>query len=280
MKKIIITMLSTIILVSLAGCAGSRSDITVISREEGSGTRGAFIELLGVEQKNENGDKADNTTIDAIIANKTDVMLTQVKGNEYSIGYVSAGSLNNEVKAIKVDGVAPTSENIESGKYKLSRPFHIAVKKNVSETAQDFIDFMLSKEGQKVVSESYIAVSQGEPFAGTKPSGKIVVAGSSSVTPIMEKLKEAYIKTNPNADIEIQQSDSTSGMQAVIEGICDIGMASRDLKESELTSLTPIRIAIDGIAVIVNPANPVEDITSEQARQIFTGEVTSWDEIG
>jgi len=279
MKRIAIAVLSAAMLFGLAGCGSGGSDITVISREEGSGTRGAFIELLGIQQE-ENGEKVDKTTVDAVIANKTDVMLTQVSGNENAIGYVSAGSLNDDVKALEIDGVEPTTDNIEDGKYSLSRPFNIAVRNTVSAPAQDFIDFILSSEGQAIIADGYIPVSEGEPFAGSKPSGKVVVAGSSSVTPVMEKLKEAYVKINPNAEVEIQQSDSTSGMQAAIDGICDIGMSSRELKESELETLTPIRIAIDGIAIIVNPTNELEGLTSEQAKQIFMGEITSWSDIG
>jgi phosphate transport system substrate-binding protein len=256
------------------------SDITVVSRENGSGTRGAFIELMGIEEKGEDGSKVDKTTQEAVIANKTDVMLTNVAGDEYGIGYVSLGSLSSDVKAVKVDGVEATSENIKNGTYKVARPFNIATKADVSEVAQDFIDFILSSEGQEIVSDGYIKVNDAaEAYAGTKPAGKIVVAGSSSVSPVMEKLKEAYLAVNTNAEIELQTSDSTAGMTGAMEGTCDIGMASRELKESEAAELTATPIALDGIAIIVNPANPTEDMTSADIKDIFTGTKTTWSEI-
>ena len=256
------------------------SDITVVSRENGSGTRGAFIELMGIEEKGEDGSKVDKTTQEAVIANKTDVMLTNVAGDEYGIGYVSLGSLSSDVKAVKVDGVEATSENIKNGTYKVARPFNIATKADVSEVAQDFIDFILSSEGQEIVSDGYIKVNDAaEAYAGTKPAGKIVVAGSSSVSPVMEKLKEAYLAVNTNAEIELQTSDSTAGMTGAMEGTCDIGMASRELKDSEAAELTATAIALDGIAIIVNPANPTEDMTSADIKDIFTGTKTTWSEI-
>ncbi|NMB92715.1 MAG: phosphate ABC transporter substrate-binding protein, partial [Flexilinea flocculi] len=209
------------------------------------------------------------------------VMMTAVAGNPYAIGYVSLGSLNNTVKPIKIDGVDASVENILNDSYKISRPFHIAVKDGISETAQDFINFILSTEGQAVVEGTgYIAVAGEQSYAGNQPEGKVIVAGSSSVTPVMEKLKEAYLLVNPNASIEIQQSDSTTGMTSTIEGVCEIGMASRALKESELEAgLIPTVIAKDGIAVIVNHENPVETLTVDQVRSIFTGELTEWSEL-
>lgn len=256
------------------------SEITVVSRENGSGTRGAFIELMGIEEKGADGTKVDKTTSEAVIANKTDVMLTNVSGDEYGIGYVSLGSLSSSVKAVNVDGVEATAENIKNGSYKVARPFNIATKAEISEVAQDFIDFILSADGQEIVSNGYIKVDDtAQPYAGTKPAGKIVVAGSSSVSPVMEKLKEAYLAVNTNAEIELQTSDSTAGMTGAIEGTCDIGMASRDLKDSEKETLTATAIALDGIAIIVNPANPIENITSENVKDIFTGVKTTWSEI-
>ena len=256
------------------------SEITVVSRENGSGTRGAFIELMGIEEKGADGTKVDKTTSEAVIANKTDVMLTNVSGDEYGIGYVSLGSLSSSVKAVDVDGVEATAENIKNGTYKVARPFNIATKAEISDVAQDFIDFILSADGQEIVSNGYIKVDDNAaPYAGTKPAGKIVVAGSSSVSPVMEKLKEAYLAVNTNAEIELQTSDSTAGMTGAIEGTCDIGMASRDLKDSEKETLTATVIALDGIAIIVNPANPIENITSEQVKDIFTGAKTMWSEI-
>ena len=256
------------------------SEITVVSRENGSGTRGAFVELMGIEKKDADGKKVDKTTAEAVIANKTDVMLTNVSGDEYGIGYVSLGSLSSSVKAVDVDGVEATAENIKNGTYKVARPFNIATKAEISDVAQDFIDFILSADGQEIVSNGYIKVDDNAAaYAGTKPAGKIVVAGSSSVSPVMEKLKEAYLAVNTNAEIELQTSDSTAGMTGAIEGTCDIGMASRDLKDSEKETLTATAIALDGIAIIVNPANPIENITSEQVKDIFTGAKTMWSEI-
>ena len=246
------------------------NDISVVSREDGSGTRGAFIELFGIEEKDASGEKVDNTTEEANITNSTSVMLSTVADNEYAIGYVSLGSLNDTVKALKVDGTEPTEENIKSGEYKVARPFNIATKGDVSEVAQDFINFILSTEGQAVVSESgYIALDNVQAYAGSKSAGKVSIAGSSSITPVMEKLKEAYLKVNPSAEIEIQESDSTTGMTSVADGICDIGMASREVKEEELAKgLKATVIATDGIAVIVNKANTLDDITSDQVKSI------------
>ena len=282
MKKFLGILLSLMMIVGATAAMAEfdyTQDITVVSREEGSGTRGAFIELLGVEKEDENGEKVDYTTEEAVITNNTNVMMTTVAGNEAAIGYSSMGSLNDTVKALKVDGVEATVENIKSGDYKVSRPFNIATKGEVSEVAQDFISYILSAEGQAVVSENgYIPLDDAPAYAGKQVSGKIVVAGSSSVTPVMEKLKEAYAALNPNAEIEIQQSDSTTGMQSAIDGVCDIGMASRDLKDSELEAgLTGTTIAMDGIAIIVNPNNPVDGMTVAQIEQIFTGEVTTWE---
>lgn len=257
------------------------NDISVVSREDGSGTRGAFIELFGIEEKDASGEKVDNTTEEANITNSTSVMLSTVADNEYAIGYVSLGSLNDTVKALKVDGAEPTEENIKSGEYKVARPFNIATKGDVSEVAQDFINFILSTEGQAVVSESgYIALDNVQAYAGSKSTGKVSIAGSSSITPVMEKLKEAYLKVNPSAEIEIQESDSTTGMTSVADGICDIGMASREVKEEELAKgLKATVIATDGIAVIVNKANTLDDITSDQVKSIYVGDALSWDEI-
>ena len=279
MKRIVLTV--TILALFFTGCAtGGGNEIAVVSREEGSGTRGAFIELFGIEEKDSNGNKVDKTTDEATVVNSTSVVMTTVAGNKNSIGYISLGSLNDTVKAVKVDGVEPTVENIKNNTYKVFRPFNIATRDDISELAQDFISFILSSDGQKVVEENgYIAASEKGPYSSTKPSGKIVIAGSSSVTPLMEKLKEAYLKVNTNAEIEIQTSDSTTGMKLAMEGTCDIGMASRELKESELKKLKPTVIAMDGIVVIVNKENPVSNLTSDQIKGIFKGEITSWNEV-
>lgn len=256
-------------------------EIGVITREDGSGTRGAFIELFGIEQKNDAGEKVDYTTDTAAVTNSTSVMMTTVSGDLYSIGYISLGSMNNTVKAIQIDGVSATVENIKSGTYKVARPFNIATKEGVSDTAQDFIHFIMSADGQDVIEENgYISVSDASPYSSTMDSGKIVIAGSSSVTPVMEKLKEAYLERNPNVTIEIQQSDSSTGISNTIDGICDIGMASRELKDSEIEQgLSSTVIAMDGIAVIVNNNSPVNELTSEQVKEIFMGNAISWGDI-
>lgn len=263
-----------------AADAAQTGNIHVVSREDGSGTRGAFIELFGVEQKNEAGEKVDMTTVDAEVTNSTAVMMTTVSGNDKAIGYISLGSMDESVvKALKIDGVEATVENVKSGDYKVSRPFNIVTNDDLSEVAQDFVNFILSEEGQAVVEENgYISLENTGAYEGTSPEGKVTVAGSSSVTPVMEKLAEAYGKVNANATIEVQQSDSTTGVNSVMEGICDIGMASRNLKDEE-TGVTATVIAQDGIAVIVSLKNGVDDLTSEQIMKIYTGEVTTWDEI-
>lgn len=257
--------------------------ITVLSREDGSGTRGAFIELFGIEQKNDAGEKEDMTTDDAQITNSTSVMMTTVQGNPKAIGYISLGSLDESVvKAVEIDGAAPTVENVKAGTYKVVRPFNIATKGEASEAAQDFINFIMSADGQKVVSENgYITVDDAAPaYAASGVSGKVVVGGSSSVTPVMEKLKEAYMALNPDVTVKVQQSDSTTGMTSTIDGAYDIGMASRELKDSELEAgLTPTVIAQDGIAVIVNKENALTGLTSEQVLSIYTGETTDWSEL-
>lgn len=256
--------------------------ISVTSREDGSGTRGAFVELFEIVEEDASGEEVDNTTEDAVITNSTSVMMTTVSGDESAIGYISLGSLNDTVKAVKIDGADATVENVKDGTYKISRPFNIATKGAVDATTQDFIDFILSSDGQSVVEENgYIAyVDNAAAYTGEGASGKIVVAGSSSVTPVMEKLKEAYIALNPDVSIEVQQSDSSTGMSSTIDGICQIGMASRELKDSEKEAgLSSTVIAIDGIAVIVNNDSTVENLTSDQVKGIFTGEITNWDEI-
>jgi phosphate transport system substrate-binding protein len=235
------------------GFAQAGKDITVVSRESGSGTRTAFIELTGVESKTTDGKKRDDTTKEAIVANQTNIMINSVAGNPYAIGYISLGSLNSTVKAISVDGTAPTVANIKAGTYKLSRPFNITLSAKANAAAQDFVNFVMSKEGQAVVANGYIPIApDAAAFVSKKPSGKITVAGSSSVTPVMEKLIEAYAKVNPALKIELQTSDSSTGMVAAINNTCEIGMASRDLTEKELAVLKPVVIAIDGLAVIVN----------------------------
>ncbi|MDR1569478.1 MAG: substrate-binding domain-containing protein [Oscillospiraceae bacterium] len=268
-------------MVMLLGCQTSQSagePIHVISREDGSGTRSAFIELFGVEVKQEDGSKVDMTLDLAEITNNTSVMMISVSGDKNAIGYISLGSLNDTVKAVSIAGVAPSIETVRDGSYTISRPFNIVTLGTIGEAAQDFLNYILSQEGQAVVeTNGYIPLSETSPFSGTQPSGKVVVAGSSSVTPVMEKLKEAYGAINPNLNIEIQQSDSTTGVNATLEGICELGMASRELKETEIEKgLAQTRIALDGIAVIVNKDNAIGDLTAEQVKAIYTGEITEW----
>ena len=284
MKKFIALALTALMLVTLAAGCGKTSESTaiyVVSREEGSGTRGAFIELFGIEQKNEAGEKIDHTVETAEVTDSTSVMMQTIAGNKAAIGYISLGSLNDTVKALQIDGVDATAENVKNSTYKIARPFNVATLANVSPEAQDFLNFILSAEGQAVVEKAN-CISEGNTgaFTGGSVSGKIVVAGSSSVTPVMEKLKEAYNAINPNLTIDIQQSDSSNGMKSAIEGLCDIGMASRDLKDSELEAgLTPTAIALDGIAVIVNTESERSGLTSDQVRAIFMGELTDWSEV-
>lgn len=299
MKKFIAMMATVAMVAGLAvGCGGgsdaeggeggasgefdSSMDITIVSREDGSGTRGAFIELFGIEEEQEDGEKVDMTTEAAQITNSTSVMLTTVAGDEYAIGYVSLGSLDDSVKAVKIDGAEATADNVKSGDYKVSRPFNIATKTDLNNpTADDFIAFIMSEEGQAVVAEEgYIPLDGVEAYAGEAPAGKVVVGGSSSVSPVMEKLIEAYAEVNPEAEIELQTTDSTTGMENAIAGSYDIGMASREVKDEELAEgLEAQVIATDGIAVVVNNANPTEDLTSDQVKAIYTGEALTWDEV-
>lgn len=286
MKKLLTVLCAfTAAALLFVGCSSEQSasfdgnsSITVISRENGSGTRGAFIELFGVEQKDANGNKIDMTSPEAQQTNSTSVVLTSVAGNAYAIGYISLGSLNDTVKALKIDGAEATVENIKNGSYKAARPFNIVYKDGLSETAQDFVNFIMSKEGQEVIEGAgYISAAAGEAFSSANPSGRIVIGGSSSVTPVMGKLKEAYEKINANVTIEIQETDSTSGINGAIDGVCDIGMASRELKDSEAEKgLSSTKIAIDGIAVIVNKQNTTDGLTTEQVGKIFMGGITKW----
>lgn len=291
-KRMIGTLLAGVMMTGmLAGCMGNtKTDsadasassapsgtISVVSREDGSGTRGAFVELTGV-QVEENGNKVDKTTPDAIIANQTEVMMQNVSSDANAIGYSSMGSLNDSVKAVSIDGVDANTDNVLSGDYSLSRPFNIVLKGDAEGVAADFIKFILSKDGQQVVQDAgYIQIdSNAEAFASDGSKGEITVAGSSSVSPVMEKLKEAYEAVNADAKITIETSDSTTGINSTAEGVCDIGMASRELSDEESADLDSMQIALDGIAVIVNPENAVENLTTEQVRQIFTGEITDW----
>ena len=280
MKKMICVI--AVVAMMMTSVFALADEINVISREDGSGTRGAFVELFGIEQKNAEGKKVDYTTDECDITNSTSVMMTSVAGNDCAIGYISLGSLNNTVKALAIDGTEATVENIKAGTYNVARPFNIATLAQTSEAAQDFIAFIMSAEGQAVIeAKGYIAVVENAAaFEGGKVSGKIVIAGSSSVTPVMEKLAEAYMAINSNVEIELQQSDSSSGMTSTRDGVCDIGMASRELKDSEIEAgLVPMTIAMDGIAVIVSNDNEVNGLTTEQVRDIYMGEITEWSDV-
>ena len=256
--------------------SGIKDTITVISREAGSGTRGAFIELFGVEVNNAQGKKVDMTVDTADITNSTEVVITSVEGNGSSIGYISLGSLNNSVKALKIDGAVASVDNIKNGSYKISRPFNVITKSSLSPAAAEFMRFIVSSDGQAIVEKKgYISVQKGAPYKFAVTKGKVTVAGSSSVFPVMEKLAEAFKAVNPGIVVEVSQSDSTTGVNSAIQGVCDIGMASRELKSSE-TGVSATKIAIDGIAVIVNKDNPAENLTKEQVRKIYTGEITKW----
>lgn len=294
LKKVLsMVVLSALAVTNLAGCGGSDADtaqqaetssaISVISREDGSGTRGAFVELFGVEQKNEAGEKEDMTTEEASITNSTSVMMTTVAGNVNAIGYISLGSLNDTVKAVNIDGVAPSVDAIKGGSYKISRPFNVVPNvAGLTPEAQDFMNYIMSADGQAVVEENgYIAsVDNAEAYTGGNMSGKVIVAGSSSVTPVMEKLKEAYVALNPDMTVEVQMSDSSTGVTSAIDGTCDLGMASRELKDSETEKgAVSTAIALDGIAVIVNNDAAITDLTAEQVKDIYTGVVTDWSQL-
>lgn len=295
MKKLFAVILTLTLAVSMTACSSAPSSedtasgtqdtvfggtITVISREDGSGTRGAFVELTGVEQKNDAGEKEDMTTVEAVIASKTDAVLTNVAGDAMAIGYISMGSVNDTVKTVSVDGVKATTENVKNGSYSIARPFNIATKAEVSDVTADFIRFMLSAQGQQIASGSYITVDDAATeYTPSDLAGKITVSGSTSVSPLMEKLAEAYMELNTQVEIEINITDSTGGMNDAANGVSDIGMASRALKDSESAQLTGTTIAMDGIAVIVNNENPADNLTVEQICKIYTGEVTQWEEI-
>ncbi len=274
---------------SIGSAAGESSqataptgNITVVSREDGSGTRSAFVELIGVEQKNEAGEKVDYTTLSAEITNSTAVMMTTVEGNKNAIGYVSLGSLGDNVKAISVDGVAASADTVKDGSYPVARPFNIVYNEAaIDDVAKDFIAYIMSEEGQAIVEEEgYVSQGNNGAYTAAGIAGELTIGGSSSVTPVMEKLAESYKAINPDVVIEVQMSDSTTGVTSAAEGVCDIGMASRAIKEEEKSlGLTDLAIAMDGIAVIVNNSNAIEDLTSEQIKEIFMGNIYTWDEV-
>lgn len=280
MKKTLICCAVAVGLLLSTSCSRSVDTITVISREDGSGTRGAFVDLVGIYDMVD-GKTFDLTTTSAEITNNTAVMMTSVASDPSAIGYISLGSYNDMVKMVSINNILPSSQTIQSGEYPISRPFLIATKENINPVTQDFINFILSTQGQEVVAEKgYVPVGDPQPYISQAPTGKIVVSGSSSVSPIMEALKEKYEQINPQVTIELQQNDSTTGMNSTVNNICDIGMSSRDLKESELASgLIPTTIAMDGIAVIVNNDNPVSNLTLEQLQEIYMADITLWSQI-
>ena len=277
MKKKLLTALiaAALAATALVSCGKQNNTITVVSREDGSGTRGAFTELMGIDK-----DGTDRTYAKAEISNSTSVVISTVAGNKNAIGYISLGSLNDSVKAVKVDNVEATVVNVKNGSYKISRPFIIATKDEISDLAADFIKFILSDDGQAIVSEKYITVGGSGAYTASGLSGKVTLAGSTSVSPLMDELAAAYKALNPDVTIEIQQSGSGAGIQSAIEGVCDIGMSSRELKDSEKEAgLTPTVMALDGIAVIVNKDNSVDALSSEQIQSIYIGETTSWADV-
>ncbi len=291
MRKKILAVMSAVVITTLAftGCGSSNEtspdkasdgvsgEITVVSREEGSGTRDAFVELLGILDEEEN----DLTTQMAEVTNSTSVMISTVAQNEKAIGYVSLGSLSDDVKSIQVDGVDATAENIKSGSYKVSRPFNLAYKEDaLTDLDKDFIKFIMSEQGQAVVDqEGYISLDAEGSYESAGLKGKITLAGSTSVAPLMDVMKDEYVKLNPDVTIEIQESGSSAGIQSAMEGATEIGMSSRELKEDEAKELTSKQIAMDGIAVIVNKNNTTDNLTSEQIQSIYTGDVTDWADV-
>ena len=277
MKKKLLTVLvaAALAAATLVSCGKQNDTITVVSREDGSGTRGAFTELMGIEK-----DGTDRTYAKAEISNSTSVVISTVAGNKNAIGYISLGSLNDSVKAVKIDGVDATVDNVKNGSYKISRPFIITTKDGISDLAADFIKFILSDDGQAIVSEKYITVGGSGAYTASGLSGKVTLAGSTSVSPLMDELAAAYKELNPDVVIEIQQSGSGAGIQSALEGVCDIGMSSRELKDSEKEAgLTPTVMALDGIAVIVNKDNRIGTLNSEQIQSIYIGETTSWADV-
>ena len=277
MKKKLLTVLvaAALAAATLVSCGKQNDTITVVSREDGSGTRGAFTELMGIEKEG-----TDRTYAKAEISNSTSVVISTVAGNKNAIGYISLGSLNDSVKAVKIDGVDATVDNVKNGSYKISRPFIITTKDGISDLAADFIKFILSDDGQAIVSEKYITVGGSGAYTASGLSGKVTLAGSTSVSPLMDELAAAYKELNPDVVIEIQQSGSGAGIQSVLEGVCDIGMSSRELKDSEKEAgLTPTVMALDGIAVIVNKDNRIGTLNSEQIQSIYIGETTSWADV-
>ena len=292
-NRITASVLSAAMLASLAACGAAPAssaaagafdtaqDIAVFTREDGSGTRGAFIELTGVEQKDADGKKVDRTTEAAAVQSSTNGVMTAVANDAAAIGYISLGSLNDTVKAVTVDGVKAGADTVKDGSYTLARPFNLVTNGDATDpVAVDFLAYCLSADGQALATDKGYIGSEGEAFTSAQPAGKIVVGGSSSVAPLMEKLVEAYKTVNPNAEIEHLTTDSTTGVSGALDGSYTIGLASRELKDSEKEAGAKATVlAMDGIAVVVNPENPVENLTVDQIQSIYVGEVTTWDEV-
>lgn len=284
-KSFLAMMLASVILV---GCKGKVNDATykgkeninVISREEGSGTRSAFVEIVNLLEKKD-GKKMDLTTKEAVIQNNTNGVLMSVLQDKSAIGYISLGYLNDKVKALKIDGADAKIVNIQNKKYKIARPFNLVYKENLDELSKDFLDYILSKDGQKVVeNEKFITVKGNEKeYVSKGKKGKIVISGSTSITPLMEKLKENYIKLNSNVEIEIQSVGSSAGIKSTLENISTIGMVSRQLKEDEKEKLKNVEIAVDGIVVVVNKENSLSDISMENVKKVFKGEIKDWSKL-
>lgn len=288
MKKMIFGFMAVMGMTLVTACGTASADegfnvgarISVLSRESGSGTRGAFVEILNIEESNADGTRRDLTTVEATIAPRTDVMMVNVSNDINAIGYISLGSLNDSIRALAIDGVQPTAENVRNGSYVVSRPFNIVFGEELTEVAYDFLNFILSSDGQAVVAQNYIeAHANAQSHITNEASGTVTVSGSTSVAPVMNLLREAYELINPNATIEVQSTGSSAGITSVIDGVSDIGMVSRDLRESELAVLESDVLGLDGIVIIVNNNNDFYNLSSEQVRNIFIGEYVRWSDI-
>ena len=295
MKRVIASVCAAALALSMVACgsdaststststgseSGASASITVVTREDGSGTRSAFVELTGVET-----DEGDMTIATAQVANSTNNVMTSVQAEPSAIGYISMGSLNETVKGIAVDGVEPTTDNVKAGTYPISRPFNIVTNGDISaqdELTQDFVNWVMSADGQAICTEEgYIGDDAAEAYTSTQPSGSLAVGGSSSVSPVMEKLIETYMAdVNPNASIDLQTTDSTNGVTGALDGTYNIGMASRAISDDEASQgAVSTQLAMDGIAVIVNTENTVSNISMDSLRGIYTGEVTDWADV-
>ncbi|HBC29891.1 MAG TPA: phosphate ABC transporter substrate-binding protein [Clostridiales bacterium] len=255
-------------------------DITVVARDAASGTRGAFHEIMNIIVK-ENDTEVDKLVVGALEFDGTDKVITAIEGDKYGIGYISLGSVSERIKAVAVDGVEPTVENVRSGSYSVSRPFLLVTKGTESKLVKDFLKFTESAEGQAITNEMKFigAIDAPGEYTASGMSGTIKVAGSTSVAPLMEKLQEAYNELNPDVTFETQAQGSSQGIKAAIDGSYDIGMASRELKAEEASELNRYVLAIDGIAVIVNNENPKSDLAADDITNIYIGEITKWNEV-